>query len=228
MKATKSITGLIAITLMAGSVIMFSACEKDKDEVINGLEEAGFFDSDFDSEFDRETEKDQELSPQPASASIDKVGDVRTFRVTGGNKPYTWAVGSSAAGTLDKTTTVNDIQSVKYTAAAVKANTIVITDALGRAAIIEVTAGTKALSVSPTTVSFLATELAAGQSVQFAPSGGVTPYSWSDSLPAFGSVDGNGLWTTLAQPASSWSNKTVTITLQDSDGSTVTATITAN
>jgi len=230
MKTTKSIMSMVLITAMSAVLIIFSACEKDKDSNTSSLNENSLFDSNFDREFDGEVQ-DQNLNPLPASAAIDSAGEVKTFRVSGGKKPYTWAVSKAAAGSLDRTTTANEVESVKYTAAALAANTIIVTDAIGRAAVIDITAGSVALAISPTTITFLATELggAAGrQSVQFSAIGGVSTYTWSDSLPAFGSIDGNGLWISANQSVSDWSNKVVTITLQDSNGDTATATITAN
>jgi hypothetical protein len=221
---------MFAIALAAGVAVMFSACEKDKDSNTGSLDEASLFGTDLDSEFDEETSMIQPLSPEPKSGAIDTVGDVLTFRVSGGRRPYTWAVGTAAAGTLNKTTTQNDSEGIQYTAKALAANTIVVTDVRGRAAVIDISAGTKTLSINPTSVSFLATELdGANVQVQFQASGGVSPYTWSDSLPGYGDIDGNGLWTSdNTQTAVTWSNKTVTVTVEDSNGSTASATIIAN
>lgn len=229
MKTTKSIMSVVLIAAVSAVVILFSACESDKDADTAALSESGLFDSGLEGDFDSETQGNQELNPIPASAAIDTAGQVVTFRVVGGRPPFTWSVGKAASGALDKTTTNNDMESVKYTATALAANTIIVTDAKGRAAVIDITAGSKALAINPASVTFLAAELGnKAVVVQFVGSGGAGTYTWTDDLTTYGDIDANGKWTSAAaQTASSWSNKTVNITLQDSNGDTATATISA-
>jgi hypothetical protein len=223
MKTRNSIIAMMSIALMSAVIVMFSACEKDK-----ATEAVDDFFGDSYSSANRDSEQPEGMSLSPNSPSINTVGEQVAFTVKGGHKPYTWTVSDATVGTVTPSTTASEIEQVIYKALKLAQNTVVVTDAMGRAAVVDVTAGSTDLKITPTTVAFLATELAAAQSVQFAGNGGVPPYTWGDSLPLFGSIDGNGLWTTLAQTAASWSNKTVTIVLTDSNGDSTSATITAN
>lgn len=228
MKATRSMMVSMGILTMSACLMFFSACEKDGDTDTNGLNGSTLFDSSFDREFDAETRKDQGLTAEPESGTVSSAGNVLTFRVGGGRRPYTWTVSTSTAGSISPTTTQNEYESVKYTASQRRANTITVTDYDGRSVAIPIYASTTTLSISPSTASFQATDVDdAAQQLQFSSSGGVSPVTWSVSHPSMSAISGSGLWTNnMGYTATAWSNTTITVTLTDSDQSTTTATIT--
>ena len=142
--------GLVCLAVV--SVFCFMAgCEDDSSTDIESL------DGDFSSELmPATTENPGGLSISPESATITKASQQVTFNVSGGDKPYTWSVSSSGAGSISPTTSANQHDSVVYTSSGLAGNTVVVVDSKGRRASADISASTKALSISPSSATFLA------------------------------------------------------------------------
>lgn len=224
MKTNRAILAGAGIMIMAVIAIMFSACEKDE----NTSTVDDFFNDVPYTSLDRDRENPEELSLSPSSPSVTKVGEQVAFTVRGGSKPFHWSVSDTSVGTISPATTQTDVEQAVYKCLKLTKNTVVVTDGLGRAAVVDVAASVPNLVVSPSAISFLATDMGVAQSYTFSSTGGLTPITWSSDTPSLGAVTaGGGVWTSIggAYTAAQLTNTTVKVYATDSEGSTAYATI---
>ncbi len=228
MKTNRAILAVAGIAMMALVAVMFSACEKDGNtDTVDDL-----FGDVYRSE-DRDKESPESLSILPSAPSVTKVGEQVALTVRGGQKPYKWSVSDASIGTVSPTWTKNDVEQVIYKALKLTKNTVVVTDGIGRAAVVDIAGDVPSLVVSPAALSFLGSDMVAPtalQTYQFTTTGGLTPITWKTDSPSLGTITANGgLWTSIqpgAGVAAAWTSNSVTVIATDAEGSTANSTIT--
>lgn len=149
------------------------------------------------------------LSIAPSATAVEVTGTT-TFAAIGGIKPYAYSVlTGGAGGSIDATTGVYKAPTTSGS------DTIQATDVAGTKVTATVTIiGASTLSIAPSSLI-----IGAGNSYQFAASGGVTPYVFS-RFTGTGTITADGLYT-----APSGSSTTDTIRVTDAVNSTSSATI---
>jgi len=169
------------------------------------------------------------LSVEALSVSASKTtvtrGTTLTFSATGGTPSYTWSIaefdaeGASAnAGTV-ATLAEDPSDNAKAVLTPVGAGTckVTVTDSTDN------TATSSTITVTVLTIDPATATVAQGQSRQFSVEYGTSPYTWSLSDGAPGTIDQTGLFTAAGD---STGNAVITVT--DSNGVTATATATVS
>ena len=133
--------------------------------------------------------------PLVVTPSIDSVtvkGQKVAFRAKGGQPPYFWGVATPERGSIE--TIAGSTEYAVYTATTVGPNSIVVSDALGGAAVAKVQAGTPtALQIIPSAVTLVDPPL--GAAVDFVVVGGVEPYGrFDEAFPELGTVSQGGTY----------------------------------
>jgi hypothetical protein len=126
----------------------------------------------------------QVVQISPETLRIGSVGQQGVFRATGGTPPYSWDVSIPANGSVSKAADNTGV----YTATAMGNNNVIVYDRRGHAAIASINAGEddpEALAVS-TSDGTLDND---GDKAVLTATGGSSPYSWSVSDAALGSLD---------------------------------------
>lgn len=157
------------------------------------------------------------------------------FYVRGGSAPYYWSHSDPYMGYLTPVDEFNDgvdsklrytFKPMLYGTAGTDEDTIIVTDGEGNTATIKITVTASEeeeeevpeLVITPSTQT-----IANGSSINLTASGGVPPYSWSQSDPS-ASIDPEG--TTVTLDASGVADTEITVIVTDSEGNSASATIT--
>jgi hypothetical protein len=225
----KRIDTLMKLALSLALIfVITSGCEDDGNTDIGNISDLSSLDRD-----DPDSIKTA-LKITPGVASISSIGDKIAFSVSGGTAPYTWSVGSTTAGNVNPTTSPMAHDGVIYTAAAKLANTITVTDKIGRTADAKVNGSSGSMTISPVSKQINDT---AGTQHDFTVANGSGTITWTSSDPALGSIAVETATTgrfTVAGTADPLigagvgqsASATITITAVDSLNVSATATIT--
>jgi hypothetical protein len=155
---------------------------------------------------------------EPDSATLDSDGDKVYFSAYGGEAPYSWDVGDDTRGDIDPT---GRDQAV-YTRLASGNNSVILYDSEGRVFVAHISQPLAAtLAISPANCT-LGTNVA---SQVFTAAGGSGSYTWSINSGPGGMSPGSGSSSVLNVPAGT---SATIVSLKDSDGNEVFATVTRN
>ena len=115
----------------------------------------------------------QDVVISPVNAAVSFVGQLVTFKVTGGSPAYHWGVANGNGTIISRS---EDTSQGIYTATTLAGNSVIVYDAYGHSAIATVGVGTgSALAIAPST----ATLTNNTQVLAFTVSGGTPPYTWT-------------------------------------------------
>lgn len=217
------LAGIFAV--ITAILFAFTACESEKDSTSDDY----FSSNGLTSETRNDTSSSSDMSIDPDSAGINRVGQKITFNVAGGKAPYTWSVENTSNGSVSPTETSDEVKAVVYTATLVVENTVIVKDSEGRQARGLITKSTGSLAVSPSTISIDWATVTNSTQYSFIASGGSTPYStWSVSHPGSFSLSMSSDKQTcvLTLTSKSPSNTVVTLTVVDALNTTAKSELT--
>ncbi len=215
----KNPLALLFVLMLTGSVFFIISCESSKPNT-SELDSVGAELGDAHGDLPTpDSERQNGLALTPTSANITYIGQSQVFTVVGGDAPFSWAVTSSANGTIS----VIGFSQARYTSTTLGQNTVRVTDAKGHQA--SVPLNSPAMQMTPTTVAFAgATNVPfVASSAGFTVTGGTPPYTWSNGSVTLGTLTASGSsasYTMLAVPGQN------IITVVDAVGQTLTAAIT--
>lgn len=181
-------------------------------------------------------EEAAELTISPENVTITVAGEKVHFSATGGARPYTWAVGNTAIGTVEQGSAYSD---AIYTSIARAPNEVIVHDAIGHSAVANISASTITLQIVPAshTITLPCAQTnatpacyasAAGTPINFEVIGGNPPYgAWHSGSDALGTFTDNsvpvGVYT-VADPLTGTGKNVIWIT--DNAGAKAEATVT--
>ena len=217
------LAGIFAV--ITAILFAFTACESEKDSTSDDY----FASNGIDSEARNDNSSSSDISIDPDSAGINRVGQKVTFNVAGGKKPYTWSVENTSNGNVSPTETSDEVEAVVYTASVIAENTVIVKDSEGRQTRGLITKSTGSLAVSPATLDIDWATVTNNTQYSFIASGGSTPYSrWSVSHPGnFSYAESSDKQTcVLTLNSKAPSNTVVTLTVVDALNTTAKAQLT--
>jgi len=209
------------LAILMAAAIVHTACEDDDSDAPDELMDE-YYALHPELSSDSTSATANGLTIDPSSATVESVGQVVSFRVSGApSSTYTWSVANAANGTITASTQTD---SATYTVVAVAKNTVIVSESRqGYSATAAInTTDPAALQIVQGSAITVDND---GGAVNFTATGGTTPYEWYATIPSIGTiVKTTGVYTPAGTTAADVGTNIISVVDADSNVDTITVT----